>query len=206
MINLLPDDYKNSVLYARRNTKLARWCVVIVVVMLCFALLIFGGQWYIQKSANNYAKQVEQTKAELSAANLSETQAEVQEVSNSLKLIEQVLAKQILFSKLIRQIGAAMPSGAVMSNIELPAFEGGVNISAQAKNYETASQVQVNLSDPRNKIFDKADIVSITCSEEQTIAPGEEPTEYPCVVSIRAQFAKENPFLFINKDAEKTNE
>lgn len=202
MINLLPEEYKKSFLYARKNTRLARWSMAITGVALCFALLIFGGQWYIQQATKNYAKQVATTQSELDAQNITETQAKVQEVSNSLKLIDQVLSKQILFSKLIRQIGAAMPSGSVMSNIELPALEGGINISAEAKNYKTASQVQLNLADPRNKIFDKADIVSISCDSDsqEPLQEDEQADPYPCTVNVRAEFVKDNPFLFISKD------
>ncbi|HYH36468.1 MAG TPA: hypothetical protein VD706_03145 [Candidatus Saccharimonadales bacterium] len=50
------------------------------------------------------------------------------------------------------------------------------------------------MADPKNKIFSKADIVSITCSDDNS--------DYPCTINIRALFAPNNPFLFINnKDA-----
>lgn len=208
MINLLPEDYKQAYLYARKNTQLAHWCAAIIAVTFACAVLMFGGWWYIAQSTKNYEKQVAQARLALEAGNLSNTQTKVQEISNSLKLIEQVLSKQILFSKLIRQIGIVMPEGAVLSNIELPAFEGGINILAEAKDYKTATQVQINLSDPRNKIFDKADIVSITCSNNDggqsnnndQSSDGEQNSfeAYPCTINLRAQFAKENPFLFIN--------
>jgi hypothetical protein len=53
--------------------------------------------------------------------------------------------------------------------------------------------VQVNLADPTNKIFSKADIVSITCSSSNALSP-----LYPCTVNVRALFVTNNPFLFIN--------
>jgi hypothetical protein len=90
-----------------------------------------------------------------------------------------------------------MPSSTILSNLNIVQTTGGLDITARATDYQTATQVQVNLSDPNNKIFTKADIVSIVC---QPAASGIEAI-YPCVVTIRALFAKDNPFLFIHNNS-----
>jgi hypothetical protein len=89
-----------------------------------------------------------------------------------------------------------MPANANLTGLDINGVQGGLDITANAADYKTATQVQVNLSDPANKIFEKADIVDIKCD-------GSANANYPCQVTIRALFAKNNPFLFINNRAAK---
>lgn len=191
MINLLPPPVKQDISYARRNSRLLKiigfgWAAIAGM----FVIVLFGFI-FINNSIVHYRQQVEQGKTTLKEQKLDETQAKVEAISGDLKLIVQVLSKEVLFSKLIKQIGAVMPSQSVLSNIEISKVQGGIDLTASAKDYQTATQVQVNLQDPNNKLFDKVDIVSVTCGS--TTNP-----QYPCTVILRALFSKNNPFLFIN--------
>lgn len=192
MINLLPLDVKNSIDYGRRNTQLLRWCSALVIGIVGTALVVTFGLFYINESTQSYSKQVAKTTIELNDQKLPEVQKRVEGISSSLKLVVQVLSREILFSKLIKQVGAAIPANASLTGLSISKVSGGIDLSAAASDYNTASQVQVNLQDPTNKIFDKADIVNIACSATSAADP-----RYPCTVTIRAQFAKNNPFLFI---------
>ncbi len=192
MINLLPPDVRQNFTYARRNTKLRRWAIAGVFGILGVAAVVFFGQIYMNQAIKSYAAQAEVTRSQLQAQKLDETQKRVSEISSSLQLVVQVLSKEVLFSKLIRQIGAVIPSGAAMTDLKISKLQGGIDLQFNAVDYQTASQVQVNLQDPSNKIFDKADILNINCASNPS------DPRYPCQVSIRAQFAKNNPFLFIN--------
>ncbi len=193
MINLLPIEVKQNYLYARRNTHLVRWAIALVTGIIGIAIVVGFGQLYLNSSINNYAKQANETRTQLKAQKLDETQARITEVGNNLKLAVQVLSKQILFSKLIQQIGAATPSGATLTNLSITKLEGGIDLEFEAINYQTGTQIQVNLQDPANNIFDKADIISIACGTLSSSDP-----KYPCQVTIRAAFSKNNNrFLFI---------
>lgn len=217
MINLLPKEHRESILYARRNAKLLRWCITMIVVIMIMIALWGVGYFYIVSTTKQYEKTIAQKRSDLQAQNLEETEKRIQDFSNNLKLILQVLEKEVLFSKLLRQVGSVMPSGSILSNIELSEIKGGINLSVQAKNYDTATQVQVNLQDKKNKLFEKVDIDSVSCSNKD---PNETPTapnnqtnnnenqtsdnsaandKYPCTVNLRALFNDENPFLYINK-------
>ena len=105
-----------------------------------------------------------------------------------------VLSKEILFSKLLTQLGTITPPNVRLTDLTISQTESAIDITAQTANYESATQLQVNLTDPNNKIFSKADIVSITCSSGATV----QDTAHPCTATIRAQFTENNPFLFIN--------
>lgn len=195
MINLLPTDDKQIIGYARRNTILRRWLIVLLVCVMLICGIVGVGMLYMQQSVNSLNKQITQGNEQLQAQKLTETQTQVKDLSNSLKLVVQVLSRQILFSKLLSQIGAALPSGSVLTQLSINDTQGGLDLSAAASDYQTATQVQINLQDSRNKIFDKADIVNIQCAPDT----GSRRNDYPCTVQVRALFAKNNPFLLITK-------
>lgn len=194
MINLLPPDTRQTYLYAKRNSTLLKWCVLFLISIAGVGLIVAGGLFYINQSSKSLAAQNAQTQQSLRDQKIDEVQKEVQDIAGSLRLTVQVLSRQILFSELIKQIGTAIPSNASLTDLNIAKTQGAIDLSAVASDYKTASQVQVNLADPENKIFDKADLISINCSTSTTADKN-----YPCTVKIRAQFVKNNPFMFITK-------
>jgi Tfp pilus assembly protein PilN len=197
MINLLPPDVKESITFARRNTRLRKWSISLLVSVLAIGGIVIAGHLYMQQSIRTLSAQVEQGNQQLEAQKLTETQNQVKELTNSLKLVVQVLSREILFSKLLSQVGSALPSGAVLTQLSINTIQGGLDLQASAVDYQTATQVQVNLQDPQNKIFEKADIVNVQCTNDPSSAGAQ--SGYPCTVQLRALFAKNNPFLFITK-------
>ncbi len=190
MINLLPTDVRDNYTYARQSTKLLVWSSVCIASILGTAVIVFFGMFFMNQSIKTYAAQNAQAQQALKDQKLDETQKHIQSISNDMKLVVKVLSKEILFSKLIGQIATIIPQNATLSDLEITSTQGALELKLLTKNYDTAAQVQANLQDPTNKIFNKADILSITCG-------GKNPT-YPCTVSIRAQFSPSNPFQFIN--------
>jgi Tfp pilus assembly protein PilN len=195
MINLLPPDVKQSIAYARRNTSLRTWGYVTVFCSVLICLVVAAGYFYLQHSIQTYDKRVNESKQYLSDQKLEETQRDIETVSSNLKLVVQVLSRAVLFSRLLEQVGTATPNGAVLTNLSISnKVQGGIDLTFSATDYQTATQVQVNLSDTNNQIFEKADIVSIQCNN----ATGGAVSQYPCTVQIRALFAKNNTFGFLS--------
>jgi hypothetical protein len=190
MINLLPPETRKSITYARRNAHLRRWVCGIMTGIMGIAIVSGAGYVYMERLGHNYKVQAVQAQADFDKQNPAAIQKQAEDITASLKLVIQVLSREVLFSKLLNQIGASLPPGSVLLGLSINKVEGGIDLQAGATDYQTASQVQVNLQDPNNKIFDKADIISIRCESGSTS------TSYPCKVTIRAQFAKNNPFLF----------
>ena len=190
MINLLPNETKQSISYARRNTALRKWIIASIVGVLGILVIVAAGQLFIARSTTSWQKQVDSTKQQLGAQKLEETQSRVAEISNSVKLATQVLSKQVLFSKLLTQVGSAMPAGSSLQSLSISSPQGGIDLTAVATTYQTATHVQINLSDPANKIFETADIVNVSCLEDSGT------DGYPCRVTIRALFAKDNNFQY----------
>lgn len=196
MINLLPPDVKLGYRYARRNVTLRRWIIMCLVTLLGLGVLTTYGLLRIHQSIASYNNRIATTQRLFKQENFAGTQRQVQDISSSFKLVVKVLGQEVLFSELIKQIAAAIPANANLTGLDINQAQSGLDISAIATDYNTATQVQVNLADPANKIFSKADIVSITCNNTSNLNP-----RYPCTVNIRALFASNNPFLFINSKA-----
>ncbi len=189
MINLLPSEQKDEITYAKKNTTLLHWAVWLLLAISVGVGIVLAGTIYINQSTASYTKRVAESQQALETKELGDAQKRITDLSNNVALIEKVLNRNILFSKLLKQAGSVMPDGTILLNLELSQVKGGIDLSAGAKDYNSATQIQVNLEDPNNKLFDKVDIVSINCSE------GSE-NQYPCTASLRALFSDENPYLF----------
>jgi Tfp pilus assembly protein PilN len=199
VINLLPPDAKRSITYARRNIMLSRWIGLVVASFAGVSLVVAFGLLYMTQSIKVNERQIADTRNQLKVQKLEETQKRVEDISSSLKLVIQVLSKEVLFSKLLKQIGAAMPPNTVLTGLSINKLQGGIDLQAAAVSYQSATQIQLNLQDPQNKIFSKSDIVSIQCNSSGTGSPIA--ARYPCVVNIRAQFTQNTPFSLINNGA-----
>lgn len=197
MINLLPPDLKDSYRYGRRNVGLRRWVLLCLAAFVGLGILSTYGLLSLHQQTVNYNKQIADAQTTLQREKYSQVQTQVKDITNSFRLVVQVLSQEVLFSQLLTHIATITPANANLTGLNISGTQGAIDISAISTDYNTATQLQVNLADPANQIFNKADIVSINCSSS-TNDP-----RYPCSVNIRAQFAKNNPFLFINSKATK---
>src|ERR1700741_209982 len=180
-INLLPPDHKKDIVFARRNATIKNWIVASCVGVMGILLVLAAGHFFISQSTKNQQRQVTEMRAQLNAQKQDEVQKQVTSISDGVKLALQVLQKQIFFSKLLTQVGAVMPSGTTLESLTINSTQGGIDLSAKAKDYQSATQVQINITDPDKKLFEKADVIAVTCATDGKDA-------YPCKVSIRALF------------------
>ncbi len=191
MINLLPNDVRQEVLYARRNRLLFRWSAGMVIAIIGIIGIIFAGQLYLSQLSKTYERQVASEQEQIKTQKLDETQAQAEEISTNLKLVVQVLSREVLFSQLLKRVGAVMPPGAALAGLNINKLQGGIDLTAVAIDYQSATQVHVNLQDPSNQIFEKVDLISAECDPTDK-------TSYPCKINLRAAFTTNNPFLFIS--------
>lgn len=192
MINLLPTDTRRDLLYARRNRTLLRWTFALLAGFLGIGLIIVAGLFYLDRTTSEHQDRLGIARVALQSQNIDDTQKKVDEISGNVKLTTQVLSREILFSKLLKQLGSALPANTSLKQLQIDKLQGGLSLSVLAKDINSATQVQLNLQDPRNKIFEKADIETITCDAATA------GSQYPCIVQVRALFAKNNPFLYIS--------
>jgi hypothetical protein len=201
MINLLPPDIKNGYRYARSNVLLRQWVTIFIVALVGLGAIATFGLLSIHQSSRSYEKQIAVSDALFQKENYTAVQKRVEDISGSFKLVVNVLGQEILFSQLIKQIAATIPPKANLTGLNINQAQSAIDITANAVDYNTATQVQVNLADPTNKIFSKADIVNISCISKTDAVPTS--SGYPCTVNIRALFSNNNTYLFINSKGAK---
>lgn len=189
MINLLPPEHKSHLSYARRNTFLRGWVFVMLVALLGSFTIIGGGYIFMSQSTKNQNKNIESALQDLQNNDMNETKKNLNEISTNTNLMLQVLSKEVLFSKLLRQMGASLPAKTALDEIKIDSLDGSVALTALAKDVNSATQIQVNLSDPTNKIFEKADIENINCGNQSN-------KDYACVVLLKALFSKNNSYTY----------
>jgi Tfp pilus assembly protein PilN len=194
MINLLPPSLKEQYVFGRRNVSLRRWAVALTFGLAGVVVVTVGGMLLMQKSITNYQGQVAAAQDTLKKQDLEGTRAHAKTITDSIKLATDVLSKEILFSQLLTQVAKVIPSNANLTDLNISTDQTSIEVKAVAADYASATQLQVNLQDPANKIFSKADIQTISCS-------GSQDSKYPCSVTLKALFSKNNPFLFINNGA-----
>lgn len=200
MINLLPPELKQGYKYARYNRHILRWIAAFIVAIAGVAVITAGGMLLMQSNINSYKSKIASAQAQLASQNMTGVEAQVTTISNNLKLMVQVLSKEILFSKLLTQLGTITPSNVELTSLSISQSQSAIEVTAQSTDYNAATQLQENLASPNNQIFSKADLVSVICTSgsQQAVNP-----KYPCAVDIRAEFTNNNPFLFINAGGQK---
>lgn len=198
MINLLPPEEKENIVFARHNTQLRRWIAGAGCGLAGVFLVVLGGQVYLQQTTRSYEASIKASKQNLTDQKQTETLQRVKSIQDSLTLVVDVLSREVLFSKLLPQVGQIMPRGTVLEDLSLStdgSTRTAFNLTARAKDYQSASQIVANLTDPANKLFEKVDLNNIT------LQPKDENDQYPYQASLRVLPSKDNPFLLLSKEA-----
>lgn len=203
MINLMPAELKEQMVYGRRNRMLLRWCIASIIGIVGMGGIVLFGQVYIDNSEKNLQANVATINERIVREKLPESQKEYEALASGVKTVVQILSKQLLFSQLVPQIGTALPEGAVLTGLTLTPEDVAIDLQVAAKDESIAAQTQVNFSDPRNQLFDKADIVSLSCSQPSTTTTPTTTTPatssaYPCSVNLKVLYKKDANFLFLN--------
>lgn len=198
MINLLPQDRKRSIDYARKNVLMIRWMLIIIVAIVVLIVISGGSLFYLKQDVKAKEDSIANNKLSLSDQKEEESLKRVSEISGRLSLVVDVLSREVVFSKLIPHIGSLIPDGAALNGLSLSRdTEGAIDLSISALDYNIASQALTNIQASESLLFEGADANNVVC-EGITEGP------YPCVASIRAVLVKDNPFLLLNQD--KLNE
>lgn len=184
---------KRDYVFARRNVSLRRWLATFILAFVGLGIIATFGLLTLHQSKTHYVNQITATAILFNNEKLYDTQSQIQDISNNFKLVVKVLGQELLYPQLINAITQTLPANANLTGLNISSSSAALDLSAVATDYNTATQVQVNLADPSVKIFSKVDIVSIGCSKANAANPN-----YPCTVSIRALFSPNNPYLFIN--------
>jgi Tfp pilus assembly protein PilN len=155
------------------------------------ALIAAAGWLYIDQQIKGLNRSIAVTEQQLKNQKLEQVRKQADEISQNIRVINQVLEREIRFSSLIQEIGKVMPAGTVLNSLTLSEKVGGaVDLNASTKDSSAAAQIGINLTDPKNNLFAKVDIVSVNCATVEKT--------YPCTAVLRAVFDKKTPERFLN--------
>lgn len=207
MINLLPDSLKQEFTYGRKNRLLLRWLfATLSIIIIVLAMTVFG-QFYVNRNVNSLQSVAKVTQKRIASQNLASVQKDIQTLSNNFTTVTQLLSKQLMFSKLFTKIGSIMPSGAILSGITLSTTNSALDLNVIAVDREAATQAFVNISDPKNGLFEKADLLSLNCTTKNeatatSTATAIATSKYPCTAMIKVVIKKDSAFYFLNSITE----
>lgn len=193
MINLLPPERALDIRYGRSNARLIRWIIGMVAAIAGLIVIISSGSAYIGRQSSNLESNIASLQQRFQAQKLDQVQKDAKEISGEIKVINQVLSREIKFSSLIQEIGKAMPPGTVLGSLTLTKADGAIDLSANARDYSSAALIAANLNDPSNGLFEKVDVININCTSGTSAA-----TTYKCSGAFRALFSKAAQKRFLN--------
>lgn len=195
MINLLPYDYKQDLAYARKNFLLIKWLVALVVAMIFILAISLGGAFVINNQRGNAE---ESAKTEADAIMLSDEKQEFDKYKKfkaDYDTVVKLLSKQLRYSKIIQDIGNILPEGTNIDGIKLTPGATSLTLSVNGKSQQAIREAFVKISDKQSpiKLFPKADLESITCSD----SPAGDSSK-ACTASIKVLLNADSNYYYIN--------
>ena len=200
MINLLPEDIKSQIVYARKNARLVRFVFVGIIGLVSVGLATAGGTIIIANAEKNLNSTLAANNTNLPAIKLTEGQ--VNDLSDKIKGISAVLSREVKFSDILRYMGGTLPSGTILTNLSLSnKLAGTLNIDVASTTYDSVAVFRQNIDDfgkahPDKLLFTKADINNVTCNDPTKPPPattgtsgGIDQSKYPCQGKLTATFA-----------------
>lgn len=190
MINLMPKDIKQDRAYGRSNVLLLKWTSQIAVAYILLIIALISGYSFMvsaQRSVNNSKKRVEET---IKNEKLDQTEKEYSSFASNVKTVTQILSKQLIYSSLLQQIGSVTPNGATLSSVSISSAANALDLNFNIASSDIAPIIQLNLQDEKNKLFQKADIIQVSCQQSNEAEK--------CTTQLKAEYKKDAKFLFIN--------
>lgn len=164
MINLLSEDSKANIKAARTNTILLRYSGIIVLAAIFLFTVLYVSYSVLQDTMNSAEQQISNNDVESSVYN--ETKQQINNLSSQLSTAKSILDSEVLYSKVLVQLGQIMPAGAIIGELNLSesSFSGSpVELVAYAQSSTAAAQLQQTLQG--SSLFTQAELQSTSDTE-----------------------------------------
>lgn len=161
MINVMPDDLKKEIRSARVNVVLTRYIVVILLAF-SFLVLLLGGSYVVLTQAKASAQALTNSNQARNAV-YNTTKTQVTALSSRLSEAKSILDQEILYSKVLKNIGQQMPVGTVIDSVVLDtaSFSGTpLSLKAYAKTNDAAAALRQKFQS--SPIFSKVTFDSVS--------------------------------------------
>lgn len=212
MINLIPDELKQTIRFSIKNSSLIRYNFIAAgtaVAIICITTISILS---MQQTKNNLQKELDQQNLKL--ASYKKVEADGQKLYDNVSSIQQLLDRQIRFSSLLPELAAILPPGAVLKQLDFSTLEltgppptPATNKTPQAQNKvpEKPFVIQAAVTDravaatllenirAKTDLFTGADLIDVTLNESSSSQNGQSDSiasRYPYQVTINAYFKK----------------
>lgn len=175
MINLLPGNAKKQIRAARTNAVLIRYIIYLGFAVI-FLLIICGSVYIFLVSSKSSAE-----KSTRDAQSQINTSSPVIAQANNMRTIfeatKSILDKQISYSDIITEIGAVLPSGAVLDSLNLNSsvLSAPVNIAVHTHSNDDEAKLRDNLQ--------KSLLLSSSIVQKATTNPSDS-SGYPVTINV----------------------
>ncbi len=184
MINLLSPEDKKQLRAARVNALLIRYYFLIIIAIVGSGLILGGGFYIADQNAES--ARIDLIRAEDDTKDYIKVKQQSEEFANNLKVAKQILATEVVYSKMITDIANTIPSGTILASLSLTpeTISKKMELSFQTKNYDQGIQLKTTLEN--SDLFSDVSITNITNKGEEGSGA------YPTDVNISATFHPRN--------------
>lgn len=191
MINLAPDTYKTEIRAARANVLLIRYICILSIAIIVLGGLVGGA--YVVLDASRASAQEAMNSSSLKTSRYDSIRLRAEKLRADLATAKSILDQKVSYTKLIHEIASSLPSGVVLSTLDLdPAtFGSEMTINASARDFKSASQLESKLAS-KSTLFSSVKLLSMETGEagdnsgDNSSVPG-----YPVHVSVSVVINKE---------------
>lgn len=179
MINLIPEEDKNSIRAARYN-----YIILIYSGILIIASLLLIGSMYGQSLVLGETKKSAQESIDVNdtqAGVYHETKKRVSLVTDQLKNLQDITANELKLSSVLQSLSSVMPSDTIVTSLDIPENGSTVSIAVSGKTSGGLISLQTSL---RNSTAFK-DVTFETVSESGGTVAG-----YPANTIISATLTR----------------
>jgi len=182
MINLLPDDFKKEIRAARTNVTLLNYIIIIFfgVVFLC---VVFIAVYFILGNTKSNAEAIVKDNSSRTTS-YSNVEQQASNLTQSLAGAKVILDNEVVYSKILTGIAAAMPAGVVLGSLSLSPSSLGTPTTLQAFAKSTDAALQLKTNFQQSPLFSGVSFQSLTDNVASS-ASG-----YPISVSLNVTINK----------------
>lgn len=181
MINLLPEETKNDIRAARSNVYIANYTLIIVLAFVLIGIAFYSSYLFMEVTEENAKTVIESN--DTKAGVYSQTKQDVDTLNSQLSGAKSILDQEIRYSQVLTKIGAALPTGTVISNLDVSNsnFQGTpVDIVIYAKSAESAAVIQ-------SQFMNSGVFTSVTIKSTES---NQDIKNYPFTITLTTVFNK----------------
>lgn len=145
MINLLPPEYRESIDYGRKNTRILSWVTTLIFGIIVLFLVSIFGRLTFNIATNQANSQKDSINSEITSSNLNSVEQQYSDFLDGLTGLKKIYQQQILYSRLIKKLATLIPPDSKLSSIALTDSDRAITLNFVNSRDNLGPTIQVNL-------------------------------------------------------------